>query len=147
MNPTPTEARDMIARADVLARSAPRFPLSWVGYALMCAMGPMILLASHLAGPMPPAIAWAAIAPWGAAGIVMSVTLGLLSRPTPAGFGTRWAVMMVLWTLAWLFLVYRLGFGLTTTTTHLIALSLVFLALAVAGPVWELSAQYRRGMA
>ncbi|QPK83676.1 hypothetical protein G7Y29_02375 [Corynebacterium qintianiae] len=135
MNPSPDEAREMIARADALSRNAARFPLSWVGYTMLCAIGPLYLLSTYLSGPTPPAVIWAVIGAWLIAGVLFSVGFGMLSRPTPKGFGTRWAVMIALWSAAWVFSVAGPDI---TTSTQLVAQSLIYLALAATGPLWEL---------
>lgn len=135
MKPSPNEAREMIARADTLSRNAARFPLSWVGYTMLCTIGPLYLLATYLSGPTPPSVIWAVIGAWLIVGVLFSVGLGMLSRPAPKGFGTRWTVMIALWSAAWVFSVAGPDI---TTSTQLVVQSLIYLALAAAGPLWEL---------
>jgi len=134
---SPAEAREMIARADTLSRNAARFPLSWVGYTMLCTIGPLYLLSTYLSGPTPPPVIWVVTSAWLIAGILFSVGLGMFSRPTPRGFGTRWSVMIILWSAAW---TLSIAGPDITTSTQLVIQSLIYLALATAGPLWELIA-------
>lgn len=135
MNPSPNEAREMITRADTLSRNAARFPLSWVGYTMLCTIGPLYLLSAYLSGPAPPSVIWAVIGAWLIVGGLFSMALGAFSRPIPKGFGMRWSVMIILWSAAWIFSVAG---PYITTSTQFVAQSLIYLTLAVAGPLWEL---------
>lgn len=112
-----------------------RFPLSWVGYTTLCTIGPLYLLATYLSGPTLPPVIWAVIGAWLIVGVLFSAGLGMLSRPAPKGFGTRWTVMTALWSAAWILSVAGPDI---TTSTQLVVQSLIYLTLAAAGPLWEL---------
>ncbi|MCQ4618270.1 hypothetical protein KBX10_04150 [Corynebacterium sp. CCUG 59401] len=134
MNPSATEAREMLARANTLSRNAARFPLSWIGYIMLCAAGPLYLIASYFnGGGPPPPIVWAVIGAWVFFGMNSSAIFGALSGPAPKGFGARWGVMIGLWGIMW-------GFSLlgpSITSGQLVLQSYVYLGLALAGPVWD----------
>ncbi|MCQ4628205.1 hypothetical protein KBX17_10405 [Corynebacterium sp. CCUG 65737] len=136
MNPSASEAREMLARANTLSRNAARFPLSWIGYIMLCAAGPLYLIASYFnGGGPPPPIVWAVIGAWAFFGTMSSAIFGALSGPAPKGFGARWGVMIGLWGIMW-------GFSLlgpSITSGQLVLQSYVYLGLALAGPVWDLS--------
>ena len=134
MNPSASEAREMLARANTLSRNAARFPLSWIGYIMLCAAGPLDLIASYFnGGGPPPPIVWAVIGAWVFFGMNSSAIFGALSGPAPKGFGARWGVMIGLWGIMW-------GFSLlgpSITSGQLVLQSYVYLGLALAGPVWD----------
>lgn len=142
MNPSPQEAQDMLDTADRLARRAARFPASWIGYVMICAMSSMHLVAAYSAGPEFQLQVLAVTLPWAFAGMVMTIVLGFTLRPVPKGFGTRWSVMIALWTFGW---VFSMPVQFELSTVMFLILGLYFLALAVAGPLWELAAWRRRG--
>ena len=134
MNPSASEAREMLARANTLSRNAARFPLSWIGYIMLCAAGPLYLIASYFnGGGPPPPIVWAVIGAWVFVGMNSSAIFGALSGPAPKGFGARWGVMIGLWGIMW-------GFSLlgpSITSGQLVLQSYFYLGLALAGPVWD----------
>jgi len=143
MTPSPNEAREMIARADTLSRNVARFPLSWVGYSMLCAAGPLYLLSAYLSGPTLPAAIWVVISAWFIVGGILSAALGGFSRPVPKGFGMRWIVMIILWSATWIFSIAGPDI---TTSTQLVVQSLIYLALAASGPLWELVTLRNRRM-
>ena len=135
--PTSAEARAMIQSANNLGRSAARYPMSWLGFTLMCTAGEFYLIATFLSPDGLPAVFWVVFGLWSAAAVVVASTLAMLTRPTPKQFGTRWSIMMVLWTFTWMGTVSGLG---AKTDWTFAMFSIIFLSLAVAGPMWELMA-------
>lgn len=135
MSLSPQEARAILTQAEGFSRRAAQFPLSWVGYSIMCAIGTLYLVCAYLTNSTIPIPIWVVLGIWMSVGIILSAVLGFFSGPVPRGFGTRWVIMMAMWSIVWVFTVTSSDIS---TAIQLIAFSMIYLGLAVTGPVWEL---------
>ncbi|MBZ8177285.1 hypothetical protein GP475_00030 [Corynebacterium poyangense] len=131
------DARLLVERGERYSRNAARFPMSWLGYCMICGSGVFYLLGVSTSGYHLPLVFWVIFALWTAAGLALSILLGVWSRCVPAGFGKRWTVMMMLWTFAWILTV---SWAATLESRFVLILGVLYVVLAVVGPVWELAA-------
>lgn len=148
----PRQAQELLGVVEE-ARKALRPVLSptWITYAMMCVASahyPLMTYSFHRAGLafwIPALVLGAAFV---AAMIFMGVALSMMIRhrgKTVRGFSKRWAVMMLMWGVAYT------SSGLLITSSNvdtvsmelLVGVSFLFIVMSIVGPLWEMTAQAR----
>ncbi|MDO5669031.1 MAG: hypothetical protein Q4G50_03410 [Corynebacterium sp.] len=137
--PNAHDARELLDRAESTSRQAAGFALAWLCYLALCAGGAITAVGLAYANvtSTPTLPAWLAGGLWILVGVVFTAGATATSPPTRRGFGSRWFIMMVVWVILW---------AATTilnshfTLGHGTAVAAAFLAAAVIGLVWEVTA-------
>lgn len=140
---TPQAAQQLLDQAQKLQQSVAGFSLSWIGYFGICAGGALHTIAASAwrAAGFSTALLLATTLIWISCCVIFTVIVAFRAGSAPRGFATRWVTMMGLWSILW---VASMTLSSEFTAVSAMALSLGFLALALAGPTWELLSLRRR---